>query len=122
RSNTQLISGAWQHLREADTILFTGSPPYFLHWIAPLNLFLRKNLIYRITDFHPECLIAQRQSSGLPLRLLYKLTMMWRRQVDAFEVLGHDQERRLIDAGIPKHRLTLKRDPSPVQFDEAAPL
>jgi len=45
-------------MRWADEILFTGSPPLLLHWIAPLNVLLRKRLIYRITDFHPECLMA----------------------------------------------------------------
>ena len=51
-------------MRRADAVLFTGSPPLMVHFIAPLNLLLRKQLIYRITDFHPECLIAERGSSG----------------------------------------------------------
>ena len=29
-----------------------------LHFIAPLNILLRRRLTYRITDFYPECLIA----------------------------------------------------------------
>src|SRR5262245_20295165 len=68
--NTRLIWHIRRLLQAADTILFTGSPPYLLHWIAPINLLLRKKLVYRITDFHPECLIAQRQSSGVALHLL----------------------------------------------------
>ena len=56
-------------MRRADVVLFTGSPPLMLHFIAPLNLLLRKRLIYRITDFHPECLIAERGGGGLMLRL-----------------------------------------------------
>ena len=117
RTNTRMIWRIKWELRIADTILFTGSPPYLLHWIAPLNLLLGKRLIYRITDFHPECLIAQRQSTGAMLRALYWLTMIWRRRVDEFEVLGNDQFRRLTEAGIPPDRIRLKRDPSPVQFD-----
>ena len=117
RTNTRLIWRIKHHLRDADTILFTGSPPYLLHWIAPLNLLLRKTLIYRITDFHPECLIAQRQSAGVMLGLLYRLTMFWRRRIDAFEVLGNDQLERLAEAGIPRELMRLKRDPSPVRFD-----
>jgi hypothetical protein len=115
-TNTRLIWHARRELSAADTILFTGSPPYLLHWIAPLNLFLRKKLVYRITDFHPECLMAQQARPGLLLRLIYRLTLFWRRRVDAFEVLGHDQAKRLEEAGIPRERTTLKRDPSPVEF------
>ena len=115
--NTRLIWRIRRQLQAADTILFTGSPPYLLHWIAPLNILLRKKLIYRITDFHPECLMAQRQSSGVALRLLYRLTMAWRRRVDEFEVLGNDQLQRLVEAGIPRSRARLKRDPSPVRFE-----
>ena len=115
--NTRLLWSIRRRLGAADTILFTGSPPYLIHWIAPLNLLLRKKLIYRITDFHPECLMAQRQSSGVALRLLYRLTMAWRRRVDEFEVLGNDQLQRLVEAGIPPSRIRLKRDPSPTRFD-----
>ena len=58
--NTRLVLGLWRELWSCEEILFTGSPPLFLHWIAPLNLLLRKRLVYRITDFHPECLMAAR--------------------------------------------------------------
>jgi hypothetical protein len=115
-SNILLLSGAFGAIRRADAVLFTGSPPLMLHFIAPLNLFLRKRLIYRITDFHPECLIAERGRSGLALDLLLGLTRFWRRRIDAFEVLGHDQARRLKDSGVAEERIGLKRDPSPVTF------
>src|SRR5262249_47757668 len=97
----------------------TGSPPLMLHFIAPLNLLLRKKLIYRITDFHPECLIAERGHVGVALRLLLRLTHFWRRRVDEFEVLGLDQVQRLRETGIPQARIKLKRDPSPVVFDSS---
>ena len=64
-SNVLLLGAAFAAMRRADAVLFTGSPPLMLHFIAPLNLLLRKQLIYRITDFHPECLIAERGRSGL---------------------------------------------------------
>ena len=64
-SNVLLLGAAFSAMRRADAVLFTGSPPLMLHFIAPLNFLLRKQLIYRITDFHPECLIAERGSSGL---------------------------------------------------------
>jgi hypothetical protein len=115
-SNILLLSAAFRAMWRSDAILFTGSPPLMVHFIAPLNLLLRKRLIYRITDFHPECLIAERGSSGLILRLLLRLTQFWRRRVDSFEVLGHDQARRLEDCGIAAGRMRLKPDPSPVTF------
>jgi hypothetical protein len=115
-SNVMLLKAAFPAMRRADAVLFTGSPPLMLHFIAPLNLLLRKRLIYRITDFHPECLIAERGRVGFLLRLLLGLTRFWRRRIEQFEVLGEDQRRRLVQSGIPKERILLKRDPSPVAF------
>jgi len=115
-SNILLLSAAFRAMRRSDAILFTGSPPLMVHFIAPLNLLLRKQLIYRITDFHPECLIAERGSSGPILRTLLRLTQFWRRRVDTFEVLGIDQARRLEKCGIAAGGIRLKRDPSPVTF------
>jgi hypothetical protein len=112
-----LLGAAFKPMWWADSVLFTGSPPLMLHFIAPLNLLLRKKLIYRITDFHPECLIAERGRDGPVLRLLLLLTRFWRRRVDSFEVLGLDQARRLAENGIPEGRIRLKRDPSPVTFE-----
>ena len=115
-SNILLLSAAFRAMRRADAVLFTGSPPLMLHFIAPLNFLLRKQLIYRITDFHPECLIAERGRGGAILDLLLRLTLFWRRRIDAFEVLGLDQARRLKDSGVAEERIRLKRDPSPVVF------
>ena len=115
-SNVLLLAAAFKAMRKADAVLFTGSPPLMLHFIAPLNVLLRKRLIYRIMDFHPECLIAERGNSGLLLQLLLRLTHFWRRQIDSFEVLGLDQFKRLTDIGIAKERINLKRNPSPVTF------
>jgi hypothetical protein len=113
-TNTRLVWKLWPHLRSADEILFTGSPPLFLHWISLSNFFLGKKLIYRITDFHPECLMAARKTVPLWLELAYRLTLFWRRRISAFEVLGNDQFERLSAIGIPRERIALKRDPSPV--------
>jgi hypothetical protein len=115
-SNLLLVRAAFGFMRRADAVLFTGSPPLLLHFIAPLNLIIRTKLIYRITDFHPECLIAERGQAGFLLNALLRLTQFWRRRVDMFEVLGLDQTRRLAEAGIPAERICLKRDPSPVVF------
>lgn len=114
KTNTRIVVRLWGEMLAADTILFTGSPPLLLHWIAPANLLLRKELVYRITDFHPECAIAQRGSVSLLLGLIYRMTVFWRRRIDRFEALGEDQIARLGEIGIARERIELKRDPSPV--------
>lgn len=123
RTNSRLLRSAWPLMKAADTVVFTGSPPLFLHWIAPANLLLRKRLVYRITDFHPECAIAERGRPSLLLAMLYRATVFWRRRVHQFETLGHDQTERLREIGIPAERIRLKRDPSPVAIPpDARPL
>jgi hypothetical protein len=121
RTNTRLVGRLLHAMRWADDVLITGSPPMLLHWIAPLNVLLRKRLIYRITDFHPECLMAARGRRSAPLSIVYRLTLFWRRRVDAFEVLGHDQRRRLEDIGIPAERIRIERDSSPVPIPPCTP-
>ncbi|MET0194912.1 MAG: hypothetical protein ABW200_16255 [Hyphomicrobiaceae bacterium] len=114
KTNTRLLRAAWPMIAAAKTVLFTGSPPMFLHWIAPANVVLRRKLVYRITDFHPECAIAELSHPPVWLRLAYWATLFWRRRVDEFEVLGHDQAQLLRDIGIADDRIRLKPDPSPV--------
>jgi hypothetical protein len=116
RTNTKLLLAAWPFIRKSQAVLFTGSPPLFIHWIAPINVLLGKRLIYRITDFHPECAIAERGAPSLFLKIVLALTLFWRRRIHRFEVLGHDQTSRLRDIGIPEDRIFLKRDPSPVDI------
>jgi hypothetical protein len=114
KTNTRLLRAAWPLMAAAKTVQFTGSPPMFLHWIAPANVVLRRKLVYRITDFHPECAIAERSHTPVWLRLAYWATIFWRRRVHEFEVLGHDQAEHLRDIGIDAERIRLKPDPSPV--------
>lgn len=122
-TNTRLLLAALRFIRKSKTVLFTGSPPLFIHWIAPVNVVLGKQLIYRITDFHPECAIAERGSASSLLKFVLALTLFWRRRVHKFEVLGHDQAVRLQEIGIPEQRIVLKRDPSPVEIGpDTAPL
>jgi hypothetical protein len=119
KTNTRLLRAAWPLMRKARAVIFTGSPPLFLHWIGPANLILRRKLIYRITDFHPECAIAERGRSSMSLQALYRVTLFWRRRVHEFEVLGHDQAERLREIGIPSSRIRQKPDPSPVSISAA---
>lgn len=116
-TNLRLILAAFGSLRTADGILFTGSPPFLIHLLVPLKLLWRGRLFYRITDFHPECLIAARDRPSRVLNLLLGLTNFWRRRVDGFEVLGEDQRRRLNLTGVPAGRIALVRDGSPVTFE-----
>lgn len=117
RTNLELVWRLRRELRAADEILFTGSPPFMIQLLVPLNLLLGKRLTYRITDFHPECLIAElgEQTPSL-LRLFQRWTVALRRRVDRFEVLGEDQRQRLLAIGIEPGRIVLKRDPSPVEI------
>lgn len=123
RTNALLLRRAWRWARAADEVLFTGSPPLFVHFVVPANVLLRRRLVYRITDFHPECLIAELGREPTALRLLGRWTNFLRRRVDRFEVLGEDQRRRLHEIGIPDERIELRRDASPVAIGpETEPL
>lgn len=121
KTNMRLVARAWGHLRSANEIIFTGSPPLLIHWLGPANLFLKKTLIYRITDFHPECLMVARKRVPLALSLLYRATLFWRRRVHEFEVLGQDQAARLEEIGIPSERIRFKPDMAPVPIVRDAP-
>ena len=57
-SNLVLLKAAFGSMRRADAVLFTGSPPLMLHFIAPLNLIMRR-------EAH---LPDQRLSSGVSYR------------------------------------------------------
>ena len=117
RTNLRLVVAAFAAMRAADGILFTGSPPFLIHLLVPLKFLWRGRLVYRITDFHPECLIAAQDEPSRLLTTLLALTNFWRRRVDRFEVLGEDQMRRVRDeAGIAGDRISLVRDGSPVAF------
>jgi hypothetical protein len=114
RTNLSLVACALPQIRRCSELMFTGSPPFLVHLVAPLNLLLRRRVTYRITDFFPECLIADLSRTPWYLKVLQRLTHFWRRRVDVIEVLGEDQRRRLIEAGISADRIAMRRDASPV--------
>ena len=116
-TNIKLLRMARPAIKAADEVVFTGSPPYFLHFIVPANLlFWRKKLVYRITDFHPECLMAEFERVPLWLKALYQLTLFWRRRVAMFEAIGEDQKARLAAIKIAPAQIRVVRDPAPVAF------
>jgi hypothetical protein len=120
RTNLSLLWRLRRELVRTDEILFTGSPPFLIHLLVPLNLLLRKRLTYRITDFHPECLMAE-MGDRVPaaVRLFHRWTVLLRRRIGRFEVLGEDQRERLLEIGVRPRRIFLKRDPSPVEIPPA---
>src|SRR5262249_46682794 len=97
-------------------ILFTGAPPFMLFFAVGVKYVTGAQLIYRITDFYPEVLIADSGRRTLPLLLIEFVTWFLRRRVDAFEALGEDQCRHLIAGGISSDRIVLKRDLPPVEI------
>ncbi len=114
--NIRLFFNLIRPFSQAQEIVFTGSPPFMVHWVAPLNLLLRKKVVYRITDFYPECLMAEKNPVPLPLRILHWITVFWRRRISVMEILGEDQRRRLHEVGITDEHIQMKRDPSPVSI------
>src|SRR5208282_2614686 len=80
---------------------------------------LRRRTRYRITDFHPECLMAMYERVPWWLSLFHRLTVFWRRRVQIIEVLGEDQRQIILTHGVAAERIALVRDPSPVNFTTA---
>jgi hypothetical protein len=113
KTNVRLFLRALPEIRRCRELMFTGSPPFLLHVVAPFNLLLRRKLTYRITDFFPECLIAELGRTPWYLAALQRLTLFWRRRLDLIEVLSEDQRRRLLEAGMRPERIVIRRDTSP---------
>src|SRR5262245_66513888 len=84
-----------------------------LYAAIALKFLRRARLIYRITDFYPETIIAHLGRSP-PLELLERFTWFLRKKVDLFEVLGEDQRALLLRGGISQERILIKRDTAPV--------
>ena len=109
---------AWAVLRNPKSyraeLQFTGAPPFFLYFAVVLKLLRRMRLIYRITDFYPETIIAHLGRRPLSLGVLARLTWWLRRRVDRFEALGEDQKKILLGGGIAPERITVERDGPPV--------
>jgi hypothetical protein len=121
RANITLLWRLRHELRVADEIRFTSSPPFLIHFVFPVNLLLRKRLVYSLTDFFPECLIAELGREPVWLKLVRAMTVRLRRQVDECEVLGEDQRRQLLSDGVPSARIVVRRYGSPVTVDPDGP-
>ncbi len=123
------VSTNWRLIREtarqqrgsgACSILVTGSPPFLSYVLIVLNALLwRRELVYRITDFYPETVLAANTMRWLALTL--PLFRALRHGASRIEVLGEDQRRRLRDDGVPAERIVLERDSSPVATWQVRP-
>jgi Glycosyl transferase 4-like domain len=116
RADLRLVSEIIRDPRSRRAeVIFTGAPPFMLFFVLLVKVIRRARLVYRITDFYPEVLIAELGRRSW-LRAIERLTWFLRRRVDAFEVLGEDQRDLLIAGGIAADRIFLKRDISPVEI------
>jgi hypothetical protein len=86
-----------------------------LFFIIVVKIIRNVRMVYRITDFYPEVLIAELGRRPW-LLAIERLTWFLRRRVDGFEVLGEDQRAILIAGGIAPDRIYLKRDISPAEI------
>ena len=89
--------------------------------MTPLSLLLGTRLTFRLSDFHPECLMAHLGRIPWWLRLFHALTLRWRRTVTRIEVLGEDQRRLLAAQGVADGRIVLRRSRSPVEVASHTP-
>jgi len=121
KTDLRLVWAARRHLRTAEEVLFTGSPPFLEHLLTPLSLLLGTRLTFRLSDFHPECLMAHLGRIPWWLRLFHALTLRWRRTVTRIEVLGEDQRRLLAAQGVADGRIVLRRSRSPVEVASHTP-
>ena len=116
RTNIRIVHEIIRDYRSSQAeIIFTGAPPFMLFFIILVKMIRNTRLVYRITDFYPEVLIAELGRRPW-LLAIERLTWFLRRRVDAFEVLGDDQRAILIAGGIASDRIYLKRDISPAEI------
>ncbi len=114
-TNIRLSWAVFHHPNsQGAEIIFTGAPPFMLYFAIALKYLRRARLIYRITDFYPEAIIAHLGRRSRLLALLEHVTWFLRKKVDLFEVLGEDQQALLLRGGIPQARIIIKRDTAPV--------
>lgn len=115
-SNILLLLHALRFLKKADEVVITGSPPFMIFLIVPLKVVFRFKLIYRITDFYPECVFAAVGDKAIYKSMLISVTNFFRRRADLIEVLGNDQAKRLRNYGFKDSQLSLVRDDVPIEF------
>ncbi len=119
QTNARLARCTIKALRKGDNaeIKVTGSPPFLSYVLIALNAaFLRRSITYRMTDFYPETVIAA--GKGRFLKPTAPLFHWLRRRAHKLEVLSECQAQRLLDDGLPRTRIEIVRDGSPVDFSK----
>lgn len=119
-SNFSLVLLNLTVIARSREVIITGSPPFLLFFVVPFKKLFGFELRYRLTDFYPEVIFAGSNNTGLIARFSIYVTNVFRRAADVIEVLGEDQSKRLQAYGFNTSELVLRRDDSPVEFNEQA--
>ena len=105
---------------EFKYLIFNGAPQLLIYFIFILNLFLKKKVIFRTTDFFPETLIAFSKNTIVKFILsktLLLITNKMRQKFYKIQYLGYDQKLYLEKDHLIKKNLKLKRDLCLIKFD-----
>ena len=80
---------------EFKYLVFNGAPQLLIYFIFILNLYLKKKIIYRTTDFFPETLIAFSKNILIKFilkKFLLNITNLIRQKFYKVQYLGYDQK------------------------------
>ncbi len=129
RTNFALVRAVNHGIRQQNKVMpgrgrlvVTGSPPFLSTIILLINHFVwKRHITYRMTDFYPETILAAGKAPWL--KLLLPAFKRVRDLADTLEVLSQDQTRRLLEQGLPSHKIMLRRDRAPIDIRrDAEPL
>lgn len=104
---------------EFKYLIFNGAPQLLIYFIFILNLFLKKKVIFRTTDFFPETLIAFSKNTIVKIILnktLLLITNKMRQKFYKIQYLGYDQKLYLEKNHLIK-KSQIKRDLCLIKFD-----
>ena len=111
----RLLMAAMAPLKAVDEVVFGAGLPYFELCLMPLIMRGGRRFVLRLTDFHPECLIAAYGHASPPgLAYLQHAVSAARQRVDRIEVGGDDQRRRLLEQGMTGAQIVVRRDGLPI--------
>ncbi len=114
--NTALLSTVARAAKAGPSeIKVTGSPPFLSYQVLAWRAFNPQHAItYRVTDFYPETAFAAGKATAL--KPITPIVHALRRSADRLEALSECQLKRLVESGVPEHKITIVRDASPVDF------
>ena len=105
--------------KEFKYLIFNGAPQLLIYFIFILNLFLKKKVIFRTTDFFPETLIALTKNILVKFilsKVLLNLTNKIRQNFYKVQYLGYDQKLFLEKSYLIK-KSQIKRDLCLIKFN-----